>query len=277
MPPIASPELPMFTVEGTVTSPSSFGVENLRVEIVDKNVGEDVHLTEASTDKSGRYQVTFAIADLQQRGKQQPDFQVRVFSGETLLAVSEIRYNASTQETLHILLPEAASAALPAEYTTLIATLAQHFSGPLKDLQETEARQDITYLANKTGWDAQQVAIAALAAQFSSRTVDANGSVAIEPAFFYALFRAGLPTNEMTLYRTDAQRVKAIWKESIEHRIIPGEMAERIPHVAEQFQRIAVDRALRGIPLPEAGPEAGQRANLVGAQQAGEGSWAGCR
>jgi hypothetical protein len=258
-------ELPLFTVEGTITSPSQLGVGNLRVEIVDKNIGEDVRLTEVSTDNSGKYQAIFAIADLQQRGKQQPDFQVRIFSGETRLAVSEIRYNASTQETLNILLPEAASSSLPTEYTTLTANIAQHFTGRLKDLQETEQQQDITYLANKADLDTNQLKIAVLADRFSSRTADAIGNVAIEPAFFYALFRAGLAADEMTLYRTEAQRLNTIWKEGIDRRMIPAELEGRIPNVIEQFQRIAVERILRGIPLPEGVPA---RANLAGVQGA---------
>lgn len=258
-------ELPLFTVEGTITSPSQFGVGNLRVEIVDKNIGEDVRLTEVSTDNNGKYKATFAIADLQQRGKQQPDFQVRIFSGETRLAVSEIRYNASIQETLNILLSEAASASLPTEYTTLTANIAQHFTGRLKDLQETEQQQDITYLANKAGLDTNQVKIAVLADRFSSRTADASGNVAIEAAFFYALFRAGLAADEMALYRTEAQRLNTIWKEGIEQRMIPAELEGRIPNVIEQFQRLAVERILRGIPLPEGVPA---RANLAGEQGA---------
>jgi Neuraminidase-like domain/Tachylectin len=243
-------ELPTFTVEGTVASLSQVEVENLRVEIVDKNIGEDIRLAEANTDNSGKYRATFVIADLQQRGKQQPDFQVRIFSEETRLAVSEIRYNASTQETLNVLLSEAASTTLPTEYASLITKLAQYYPGQIKDLQETTEHQDITYLANKTGLDKHQVAIAALADQFSGRTADASGNGAIEPALFYTLFRAGLAADEMTLYRTDPQRLTTIWKEGIEQRIVPPELEARIPNALEQFQRIAVERILRGIPLP---------------------------
>jgi hypothetical protein len=54
-------------------------------------------------------------------------------------------------------------------------------SGNLRDLQETDDRKDITYLANKTGWDARAVAIASLADQFSARTTSADGQVQIAP------------------------------------------------------------------------------------------------
>ena len=64
-----------------------------------------------------------------------------------------------------MLLP--ADAPLPSEYETLTATLAAAYTGPLTALQENAQRQDITYLGNKTGWDARIVALAASAAQFS--------------------------------------------------------------------------------------------------------------
>ena len=85
----------LYTVVGTVSSPDRAGVGGLRVQIVDKNVGQDVPLTEAVTDERGRYTAHFAASSLQARGKAQPDLQARVYAGETFLAASEVRYNAS--------------------------------------------------------------------------------------------------------------------------------------------------------------------------------------
>src|SRR5688572_4056877 len=189
-----------FRVEGRVASRVSAGVGGLRVLIVDKTVGDDVQLAEAVTDESGAYQVTFTDAN----GKVRPDLQARGFAGERFLAASDVRYNASQRETLNVLLGEKAAADLQSEHETLIAALSSHFPGKLGDLEETNGRQDITYLANKTGWDARAVALAALADQFSARTTDTNGD-RIAPAFFYALFRAGLPADETALYQTDAK------------------------------------------------------------------------
>ena len=76
------------------------------------------------------------------------------------------RYNASANETLDVALPPNI-AALPSEYETLVGAIAVNYSGKAGDLQENDKRQDITYLANKSGWDARAVALAALAEQFS--------------------------------------------------------------------------------------------------------------
>jgi peptidoglycan hydrolase-like protein with peptidoglycan-binding domain len=64
-----------FEVKGEVASQLRAGVGGLRVEIVDKNVGEDVHLTETVTNVGGAYQATFPVIGLQERCKQRPDLQ----------------------------------------------------------------------------------------------------------------------------------------------------------------------------------------------------------
>lgn len=135
--------------------------------------------------------------------------QARACFGEKFLAASDVHYNATEHETLNINLPANAEA-LPSEHETLTGALVGHCSGPLSDLQESDDRQDITYLANKSGWDARAVALAALADQFSQHHPDKEGGAGIHPAFYYALFRAGLPANPDTLYQADVQTVAEI-------------------------------------------------------------------
>lgn len=245
------------TVEGRVSSPTRAGVARLRIQIVDKNVGEDVVLMNAFTDDSGRYETTFSIAAVRQHGKQQPDLQARALLPRTqvLLGASEVRYNASKRETLNILVEEKANDALASEHETLLGALSMHFRGSLVDLKETDDRQDITYLANKAHWDARPVALAALAEQFSVRTVPAGGAApAIAPPFFYALFRAGLPANEEALYQIDAKTAASIWRQGIEQGVIPVALADSIPAAAEHFQGLVAQRTLEVPALPGISP-----------------------
>lgn len=227
-----------FQVEGKVSSPTSISVGNLIVQVVDKTVGgEDVLLKQTETQADGTYQVTFNDSNWQQRGKTQPDLQTRILAGDRVLAVSEVRYNASPRELLNVLLTEAVTPALQSEHETLLQNLSSHFRGNLRDLQETDTRQDITYLANKTGWDARAVAIASLADQFSSRTQ-------IAPAFFYTLFRAGVPANEDALYQIDAQTAESAWKQGIQQGVIPAALEAQLPQVVESFRGLSAQRAL---------------------------------
>ena len=234
-----------FLVEGTVSGHLTVALGGLRVQIMDKGAGGcDVRLAVSTTDENGAYRCVFNDTDLRRRGKERPDLQARVFAGQTMVGESPVRYNASNQETLIVTLNEIAASALPAEYETLLATLARHFQGWLGDLQETNDREDITYLANKTGWDARVIALAALAHQFSKGTAAAPGGAGLDAAFFYALFRAGLPTTEHALYQTDTDTAKAIWRQAIEQHVIPAALEEHVDGAVAQFQAMTTDRLL---------------------------------
>src|SRR5258707_546132 len=102
---LAAQPAPTFTVSGPVLSSPSPGVGGLRVEAVDKGVGADVSLGQGATDASGNYSLQFASAEFTRRGKTAPDIQVRVFSGQTLLASSDVRYNASPTTNIDVVLP----------------------------------------------------------------------------------------------------------------------------------------------------------------------------
>jgi hypothetical protein len=234
-----------YRVSGRVLSSERPGVGGLRVQVVDRRVGGDVPLAEASTDAAGAYSIDYPIDRVRRDGKLAPDIQVRVFSGETLLGSSEVRYDAQPLEVLDVALPTAATAALPTEYESLTAAIGAQFSGNLRDLKESDQQQDLTYLANKTGWDARTVALAALADQFAA---DA-GPAAIPAPFFYALFRAGLPANQAALYQADATAVSAIWRQAAQQGVIPADMAGEIPAVTERFQRLSADKLLNMPPV----------------------------
>src|SRR5262249_35612474 len=156
-----------FVVSGRVFSSQRSGVGGLQIQVVDKNVGADVPLAQGKTDPSGNYSAQFLSEEIALRGKTAPDIQVRVLSGQTLLVASGVRYNASANEKIDVVLPDSAAASLPSEHETLTGALSLHFKGSLRELKETDQQQDITFLANKTGWDARAVALAALADQFS--------------------------------------------------------------------------------------------------------------
>jgi len=242
---------PAYRVDGRVTSRLSASVGGLRVVIVDKAVGGDVPLAEATTDPRGAFRTSFSEAEIKRRGKDKPDLQARVHRDKVLLAASEVRYNASDHETFVIVLDEQAASSLHSEHETLTAALSAHHKGRLGELEETDDRQDVTYLANKAGWDARAVALAALADQFSAATASAatkNGG-GIEAPFFYALFRSGLPANAPAVYRTDPKVVEGIWRRAANQGVIPAALEDRIPAALEQFQQVAAGQLLESPPV----------------------------
>lgn len=249
-----------YTVSGRVASFGRPGVGGLRVEIVDKNVGGDVALASAPTDDRGRYSTRFGASKLP-RGKVKPDLQARAYSGQTFLAATVVRYDASHTETLDIELPPETTA-LPSEWETLTDTVAAITRSRLADLKETDERQDITYLANKTGWDARAVALAALADQFSRATAKAPAAppvnaraaapvvvpkaaeAAIDPAFYYALFRAGIPANAETVHLVPQETLTQVWTQAVEQGVIPPALAPKVGSVVEAFKLRGADALL---------------------------------
>ena len=135
----------------------------------------------------------------------------------------------------------------------LTGALAAHLTGRLKDIQESAERSDITYLANKSGWDARAVALAALADQFSARTAS-TAAPAIPAPFFYALFRAGAPANEDVLYHIDPATVTNIWKTAIAQGVIPASATGQVAQMATRFQTISAQKLLTGPALAGVSP-----------------------
>src|SRR5262249_34713437 len=139
-------------------------------------------------------------AALKKRRKTSPDFQVRVLSGEKLLATSLVRFNAPTKVTLNVQLPDDA-AGLPSEYEALTAGLQTYYDGKLSALKETAQQQDITYLANRSGWDARLVALGALASQLSeAKPVAAAGKAPVKDVVDKSPAAHGLGNLQPELY-----------------------------------------------------------------------------
>ncbi|HXA29002.1 MAG TPA: neuraminidase-like domain-containing protein [Candidatus Angelobacter sp.] len=250
----------VYTVIGTVSSPDSPAVGGLVVQLVDKNVGGDVVAVRGQTDAGGTFTLRagFTDADLRERHKTRPDLQVQALHDNAVAAGSVVRWNASPEERLDVSLP--AGLPLPSEYETLTTALAQIIPGSLADLQEGPDRQDITYLANKSGWDARAVAMSSLAAQLGvqggaatngaspagggAAAATAAAVSAIHPAFYYALLRAGLPSDPVQLHLTQPATVQAVWQQAIAQRVIPQALEQDIPAALQQFQAVAANHLL---------------------------------
>jgi hypothetical protein len=248
-----------YTVTGAVLSPALPGVGGLTVHLVDKNVGGDQVLASTQTNSDGSYAFEQVISAryLTRHHKASPDLQVQVLAGGSVLASSEVGYSAPTTVSLDVVLP-ASAAGLPSEYETLTANLGAAYPGRLGALQENASQQDITYLANKTGWDARAVALAALADQFTQITAPSPTAnedpeqtlprpvptASIRPEFYYALFRAGLPADTDSLFQASPATVTAIWEQAVTSGVIPQALAKEVPAATASFQAISAAQSL---------------------------------
>ncbi len=248
-----------YSVAGTVLSPALPGIGGLTVQLVDKNVGGDQVLASTQTASDGGYSFEQVIGAryLADHHKTTPDLQVQVLVGDSVLAASDVSYSAPVTLSLDVVFP-AGAAGLPSEYETLAANIAAVYPGSLGALQENATQQDITYLANKTGWDARAVALGALADQFSQISaptpVPATDSqqtvvrpaptVTVQPEFYYALFRAGVPADPASLFRTSPATARMIWEQAVANGVIPQALAKEVPAATANFQTISAAMAL---------------------------------
>lgn len=256
-----------FVVSGHVTSTTSLAIGGLKVQLVDKNVGGDVVAGSATTDINGAYAIRVMIGPqtVGTKLKANPDLQTQVVTANangapTVLAASAVAVNATSPLTLDIALP-ADMPDLLSEHETLTAALSRITNARLKDLQETDTVQDVTYLSVKAGWDARAVAMASLADHFSTfaipapntpsttaATVAAPATVSLQPEFYYALFRAGLPADPSALFQTGTSTVQAIWTQAIAQNVIPSSLSAKLPQAMAAYQTLAGAQRLTATP-----------------------------
>ena len=259
-----------FVVTGHVSSATSLALAGLKVQLVDKNVGGDVVTGSSTTGADGAYSISVVIGPpiMALRFKRSPDLQTQVVTvdangAQTIRATSPVAVNATSPLVLDIALPEAMPD-LQSEYETLMASLRRLTAVRLKDLKETDTVQDVTYLGVKSGWDARAVAMASLADQFSTITAPApvraatqsvtatsaaTAPISLQPEFYYALFRAGLPADASALFRTGAKSVQAIWTQAIAQNVIAYSLSSAIPQAVTAYQTLAGAQKLIAAPI----------------------------
>jgi hypothetical protein len=232
-----------YTVTGSVTGTPAMAGLSLR--LVDKNVGGDVPLVTGTTNQGGGFVLTatIPIEVLAARRKSAPDLQVQVMLNGGVGASSAVWYNAPATVTLNVVIP-AGTPGLASEYEALTGDLAALYAGSLADLEENADRQDITYLSGRSEWDARPIAMASLAAQLSQ----AQPKARIEPAFYYALFRAGIAADPNTLYRIQPASLERIWQQSVSQGVIPERLQGQIPAAIRGFSSVRAGAAITAPP-----------------------------
>jgi hypothetical protein len=244
------------TVSGQVNSPNVTSVAGLEIVLLNRGVGEDRSLASTRTDADGCFRFNRMVLSARVLGRPagtRPDLLVQVSGTAGLLAKSAVQYNAPAKVTFKVELP-ADAPGLPSEYEALTSAVSAVYAGPLASLQETPEQADLTYLANKTGWDARAVALAALAAQLSQKTrataatppgkLALSETPAIQPEFFYALLRSGLVSDPAQCLHASPTDVEAAWKQALTDNVISASLSAQLPAALSAFERLAAPSQL---------------------------------
>ena len=243
-PPDPPPPTDSFVVQGQVLYANGQGLAGGIVRAFGQRLRSEYLLGETTTDDAGNYQIDYEQFSLPRRTN--AVLIIRAFDpGGALLGSSQPLFNAQPVETVNLVISDEHQC--PSEHERIVQKLTPLLQGlSLSDLTEDDERQDITHLANKTGLDARAIAMASLADRFSRRAVNAGQAGKHSPAFFYALFRAGLPANEEMLYRTDVKTLTAILNKAVDQGVIPTSLTPAIPQMVAQFQTLSVQKLLTG-------------------------------
>lgn len=223
------------TVSGKIITNRGVAARGLKVIAVDKTLDKVIQLGEAITDGSGNYTISYEKEILKQLGKQHADIEIKIVNPQEdsrIYGISSTHFDADDDAKINLVLNKD-SIKKTSEYNQIVADMLPYLGNKtFKDLIENEVQQDISYLANKTGWDARLVAMVSFADTYSS------GS-GIPPDFYYALFRARVSTNIDVLYRTNSETVKKIWEKSVEENIVDVSLRSAIEQNLAKFREIA--------------------------------------
>lgn len=202
-------------ITGTISSDKRLAVAGIKVIAYDKRITGDVVIGNGVTDKKGNYTIIYNQKNLQ--GKTKPDIEIRLVdtsNGDKEIGRSTVKYNAGTAETIDVVVASA-NVTRATEYDRLLADIKLYMGNKkLTELKEEGEKEDITFLANKSGWDARLVAMAVQAEILSSQSK-------IKSIHYYALFRSGVAGNPESLSKLSAQYIEKVIKKAITDKIIP--------------------------------------------------------
>lgn len=199
-----------YTVSGTVVNTNGVTLGGYVVEAFIVTLAKDIPAGKGISEINGTYAITYRnpLTDL-------PDIAVRVYRTDAPDAVfrSVVKYNATPDEKIDVYVNAAEEKEAP-EFNKIINDLQPHLGGlKLGNLKEDKQAGQITYLANKTGWDGRITAMLAGAHQLGS-------ALKIDPSHIYAFLRAGIPADADSIKSVSVESAKAVIANAVQKNII---------------------------------------------------------
>ena len=230
-----------FVVHGTIRQPDCQPLVRGVVEAVDKDLRSEQQLGQAFTDENGKYEIPYTAEQFRRSEKRTADLVVRVWGqkdgARVLLASSPIIFNAEREETVD-LVAGGGECREPSEYERLMAEIAPLLENtPIGVLTEDAEHQDITFLSNETGQNAEHISFLPYAHRFGSQTD-------LPPDVFYGLFRKNFPTDFPALLAKGPQLQRRALESAIRENIIPARLSDQLDAIIERLHLLAARSAL---------------------------------
>lgn len=184
-------------VVGIILLEQGIPAQELKLRLYRRDFGGSrTLLGEISTDSDGTYVLSYPA-------QESPNIEMYAMdSNGQEVQLSRTKFGAGSEERLDLIAP-ANVKPIASEFSRLRAAVSPQLGGrfeALKDAIERGPRRDFTLLASTTGWDAVALALA-------SEAMDGEARTGIPAESFYALARAGLPTDVKVLAHISKQTI----------------------------------------------------------------------
>ena len=197
------------------------------VRAFDKDMRSEKLLGEMSTDKEGRYEITYSAAQFLCAEKKSADLIVRLFDQRGALQLaSPLIFNAQPVETVDLTLNGAAPT-VASEYERLLNDLQPLMQGAA--VAELTA-DEIRFLGGQTGNDPQHILFLVLANRHAAK-------IDVPAAAFYGFFRQHLPTRLEALMLQKVRRLRLALETSLQQNLIPAAIGSQVDNILEELGR----------------------------------------
>ncbi len=238
-----------YVVRGRVLQPDGQPLAGVTVKAFDRDLRQELLLGKAITGNDGSYSISYTTSKFSRTDKDGADLLVRAYDQKSReIATSQVIVGAASEQVLDLVKGNEEYCGL-SEYEQLQAKL----TPLLQKVKASELKQeDITYLAGKTGLDPMHIVYYAKSKQLEQRSKISAGR-------FYALFRAGLPTDLPGLLAQDAGVQQKALETALRDNLIPKSLVKEPGQAAEEIRA-----GLAGNLYPESGGEQTPLRSLVG-------------
>ena len=234
-----------YIVFGEVRLSNSRPVEACTVRAFDRDLRSEQFLGESLTDSNGSYRIIYTEEQFKQADNGKADLLVRVFNPVgKLLSESDIYFNAPPNARIDLTVSESAPVQ-PSEYDWLVSILSPLLDGvSLPDLN----REDVWFLANKTGRTLEEVAFLAEDARLAQRTGMPNGVFfALVSEWVGVLPSGGSSSSQSdlsevpdpalpTMLKQPVETLLDILKRAISNNLIPVEIRDQLDEIQNRFE-----------------------------------------
>ncbi|MEU1812641.1 Tc toxin subunit A-related protein [Micromonospora aurantiaca (nom. illeg.)] len=189
-PGVAAPGANDSLVDGAVFDANGFPMAEVTVVVLRRRLRDETELGRATTDADGQYAVGYQTPpDVVSKGTGGIDLQVDVLGADgRRLFRSAVRHRADTR--VRIDLPLGGERRTEPSELDRLGGAVTKLLGSLRadEIVENDQHQDLTYLAESSGFEREQVATYSVAVRLAGQT-------GLPPELFYALLRMDVPAN----------------------------------------------------------------------------------